>query len=409
MSDRSLARLGVLLAFAYVVLAVIAIVLAILTQSSTGTIGLTVGLGGLALVGSILAARRPRNPIGWLFLGASLGGAALEVCVGLVIYGLVTVPGSISLAPVAGSLTPLFGVALLALLFFSILLFPTGRLPSARWRPIALAGGLFILATALLGTFGLDHLGADYPDIKNPLFIPSVGPIAEWLAPIFTFSFVPVSLAFAVASLVSRYGSASFVERQQLKWVVLTAVVMVALLGASAFASPLREALLAVALNLLPAGIAIAILRHQLYDIDHLIKRTLVYGGTTGLIAGLSFGGIVALQPLLRPLTSGTELAIAASTLAAFALFQPIRRRIQRAVDRRFDRSRYDAARTLEGLSDELRDEVDLERVQADLLTAVSTTMAPQHVSLWLRSGARGIGSNPVTISGRPAVRKELA
>ena len=389
MSTRRLARLGVSLALAYVVLAVIAIVLAILTQSSTGTIGLTVGLGGFAIVGSILAGRRPRNPIGWLFLGASLAGAALEICVGVAIYGLVTAPGSISLAATAGSFVPLFSVANLALLFFSILLFPTGRLPSARWRPVASTGGLFIVATALLGTFGLDHLGADYPDIKNPLVIPSVVPLAQALAPLFTFSFIPLLLALAVASLVSRYGSASVVERQQLKWVVLTAVLMVALLGVSGFASPLRETLRAVALNVLPAGVAIAILRHQLYDIDHLINRTLVYGATSAVIAILFFSGIVALQPLLRPLTSGTELAVAASTLAAFALFQPIRRRVQDAVDRRFNHSHYDAARTLDAFAEDLRDEVDLDDLKADLIGAVRQTMSPAHASLWLRGRGR--------------------
>ena len=139
----------------------------------------------------------------------------------------------------------------------------------------------------------------------------------------------------------------------------------------------------------IPVWLAIAILRHRLYDVDLLIKRTVVYGATSAAIAATFFLGIVALQPVLRPLTSGSELATAASTLVSFALFQPIRRRIQEAVNRRFDRSRYDAARTLDAFADRLRDEVDLDALRAHLLGSVRQTMAPSHASLWLRERAR--------------------
>jgi hypothetical protein len=138
-----------------------------------------------------------------------------------------------------------------------------------------------------------------------------------------------------------------------------------------------------------PVWLAIAILRHRLYDIDLLIKRTIVYGATTAAIAATFCIGILALQRLVSPLTSGSEVSIAASTLLSLALFQPIRRRIQVAVDRRFDRSRYDAARTLEGFADQLRDEVDLDALRADLIGSVQETMAPAHTSLWLREVAR--------------------
>jgi hypothetical protein len=139
----------------------------------------------------------------------------------------------------------------------------------------------------------------------------------------------------------------------------------------------------------IPVWLAIAILRHRLYDIDLLIKRTVVYGATSAAIAITFFLGLVGLQPVLRPVTSGSEWAIAASTLVAFALFQPIRRRIQGAVDRRFDRSRYDAARTLDAFADDLRDEVDLDALRSELLGAVSRTMSPAHASLWLRDHAK--------------------
>jgi len=146
-----------------------------------------------------------------------------------------------------------------------------------------------------------------------------------------------------------------------------------------------------VALATVGAAVAIyfAILRRRLYDIDLLINRTLVYGATSAAIALTFFGGIVVLQALLRPLTSGSEYAIAASTLVSFALFQPVRRRVQSAVDRRFDRSRYDAARTLDAFAVRLRDEVDLDAVRADLIGVIFKTMRPAHASVWLRERAR--------------------
>ena len=138
-------------------------------------------------------------------------------------------------------------------------------------------------------------------------------------------------------------------------------------------------------LDLIPISVAIAILRYRLYDIDLLINRTLVYAGTTAVIGGAFFGGIVLLQTLLRPFTTGSELSVAASTLVSFALFQPLRRRIERAVDQRFYRSRYDAVRTVDAFSERLRDEVELDALRGDLLTVVGDTMQPAHASLWLR------------------------
>ena len=160
----------------------------------------------------------------------------------------------------------------------------------------------------------------------------------------------------------------------------------------------------------IPVSLIIVLFRYHLWDIDLLITRTLVYGGTSAAIAATFFIGIVALQPVLRPLTSGNELAVAASTLASFALFQPIRRRVQDAIDRRFARSRYDTARMLDGFAEQLRDEVDLDDLRKDLLAAVNRAMAPAHTSLWLRDPA--LAARPrttVTISGRPALTKEIA
>jgi hypothetical protein len=200
-----------------------------------------------------------------------------------------------------------------------------------------------------------------------------------------------LSIAAAVASLIVRFRRARGVERQQMKWLVYALFVLAMTFGASATLflggqpSALAEIAAALAVLLIPLAVAIAILRYRLYDVDLLIKRTVVYGVTTAAIAATFYLGIVALQGMLRPLTSSSELAVAASTLVSFALFQPIRRRVQDAVDRRFDRSRYDASRTLDSFAERLRDEVDLDALSADLVAAVNRTMAPSHASVWLR------------------------
>ena len=243
------------------------------------------------------------------------------------------------------------------------------------------------------------------------------------VALVIPFALGLTSFALGATALRTRYRSANDLERQQLKWLfggvalwAATYTIITPAFFSDTFGIAVDPVVpylgrigAAVGFSIVPVAIGIAILRYRLYDIDLLVKRTVVYGVTTAAIAVTFFIGIVALQGALRPLTSGSELAVAVSTLVSFGLFQPIRRRIQGAVDRSFDRSRYDAARTLDTFSEELRDEVDLERVETDLLAAVSTTMAPQHVSLWLRGAGTGASSNTVTISGRPVVRKELA
>jgi len=211
--------------------------------------------------------------------------------------------------------------------------------------------------------------------------------------------------AAGAAALVVRTRRSRGVERQQLKWIALSGVLLALALASTTviFFSPLRSldpeaqfptALFGgfpfvAALVAVPFAGTVAILRHRLYDIDLLIKRTVVYGATSAAIALTFFVGIVALQGPLRPLTSGSDLAVVVSTLVSFALFQPIRRRVQDAVDRRFDRSRYDAARTVDSFADQLRDEVDLDHLRADLIDTVRQTMAPAHTSLWLRERGR--------------------
>jgi len=223
------------------------------------------------------------------------------------------------------------------------------------------------------------------------------------VALVIPFALGLTSFALGASALRTRYRSANDLERQQLKWLLggmvlwaTTYTIITPTFFSDAFGVVVEPVVpylgrlgAAVGFSIVPVVIGIAILRYRLYEIDMLIKRTVVYATTSGAVAAVFLLGILALQGILRPLTSGSELAIAASTLVSFALFQPIRRRIQDAVNRRFDRSRYDTARMLEAFADRLRDEVDLDALRADLMGAVRETMAPAHASLWLRERPR--------------------
>jgi hypothetical protein len=275
---------------------------------------------------------------------------------------------------------------------FLFLVFPDGRLPSPRWRPVAFyaafALGSFVATVALLpgplsGT----------PSVRNPVspFPGAIG-LDQVLLPLFALFFVAVVLS--IAALVLRFRRSRGVERLQMKWIAYAsglyavAVFLDSTVLYKPFAKPF-EIIDVLMINAIPLAAGVAIFRYRLYDIDLLINRTLVYGLTTAAIGAAFLGGIVVLQTVLRPLTGGSELAVAASTLACFALFQPLRIRMQRFVDRRFSRSRYDAVRTLEAFGDRLRDEVDLDAVCTDLVDAVRNTVQPAHASVWLRARDR--------------------
>jgi hypothetical protein len=349
------------------------------------------------LSGALLAARLPRNPIGWLLLMTGLGfsgGFGAEVYATQSFASNPQLPGGIWAAWVSQWIF----VAWLAGVPLILLLLPNGRLPSPRWRPIPAA----IAVLAGFHTF----VAAFKPRIESEELIGFVNPLGlEWIGPLADAanaagSLLGLSFVVAAASVVARVRRAHGMERQQLKWFGYAGGVVgfaaLTLLGLELVRPLIGEPLgpvpwiaFVLSFNAIPIAAAIAILRYRLYEIDLLINRTAVYGATSAALAITFFMGIIALQTALRPLTSGSELAVAASTLLSFALFQPIRRQVQHAVDRRFDRSRYDAARMLDAFADRLRDEVDLDALRAELLGAVSTTMAPAHASLWLRQQAK--------------------
>ena len=339
-----------------------------------------------ATVGLLVASRHRSNPVGWLFLGIGVLQGFTEL---FQAYGLRAAHGDLPAGVTAEWVVSWVWIPDLALLALVLLLFPDGRLPSQRWRSVpalALAG----CALGLPGQALSPRIGEDFAGGENPFAVQ--GPLTDVLsAP--GIAFVIVALLASVVSLFLRFRRAHGVERQQLKWVVAAASVFgLALLISSPFWETqeiVAEVLVTLTLPLIPIAAAIAILRYRLYDIDVVINRTLVYGALTATLAGAYLGSVLLLQLALSGLTENNSLAIAASTLAVAALFRPARSRIQAVVDRRFYRHKYDAARTLEAFSARLRDELDLDALDAELRWVVAQTMQPARVSLWLREARR--------------------
>lgn len=337
-------------------------------------------------VGVLVIVRRG-NTVGWLM---SALGLLVAVMTATGSYARVlsptpdaTLTGPFWLAPwwlVVGGFAWLFAITLLAVF---IQVFPDGRPLSPRWRLPLLLTVAWPAVFLAVDTFS----PVNARGLPNPSGLS--GPLGDVMLAL-GVALVPLTVLItiaAVASVLLRYRRAAGRQRAQLKWFAYGAAVTLGSLALGGLLLPTEASYVANGLAIcgLPLSVAAAILRNGLYDIDVVIERTLVYGATTAAIAIAFFGAIVVLQAILRPLIGGSELAVAGSTLLSFALFQPVRRRIQRVVDRRFYRSRYDAGRTVDDFSVRLRDEVDLEAVRAGLLDAVDETMRPTHASLWLR------------------------
>jgi len=391
MADRSLTRLAWTLCGVALALISLTLLLIVLGWSTPLPGGWTpwrdqavslAGVIGAPILGGLIASRRPRNPYGWLWLGFALGLTLQRLAEAYSAYALVVVEPGLLLAPRTISyLVGLGGPVALTLVPFLLLLFPTGRLPSRRWRFLAwtlITSEVVFLALSLF--FGSpDQVGGA----------------------ITVITFVVVSMIFATVvlsalSLVVRYRRASGVERQQLKWFALAAVLVVShlvgiLLGLDRLLGGALSNVLEAAANTgLYAAVGIAILRYRLYDIDVIINRALVYGPLTAMLAAVYAGTVVASQYGFRILTGQeSQLAVVASTLAIAALFVPLRRRVQDFIDRRFYRNKYDAHKTLEAFSARLREETELDALTSDLAGVVRDTVQPVHVSLWLKPAAQ--------------------
>jgi hypothetical protein len=331
--------------------------------------------------GAFLAGRRPANPVGWLLEGWGLVMAFGTFTSAYVDKGLVGDPGSLpGPAWVAWAEAVVWHPAF-ALLAFLLLLFPHGRLPSPRWRPFAWCTVAVYLTLSLAAALSPAAVNLYYPRATPPVR-PAVAPLADAVFGLLLIGQLLV-LAVALISVVLRLRRASGEERQQVKWFVYTVVTVVLVFATTTLM--LGAGYLFPIFGLIPVSVAVAVFRYRLYDIDRLINRTLVYGLLTALLVGVYAGLVFLFGRLLDPATGDSALAVAASTLTVAALFQPARRRLQALVDRRFNRARYDAARTVERFSGRLRDHVDLDTLASELLAVVDHTVQPASASLWLR------------------------
>lgn len=336
----------------------------------------------LAVIGVVVASRQPRNAVGWILciVPLSLGVLVLNAH----LYWAIALDGDPN-GPLAENIAWLASwawvPAMVAMLNLFPLVFPTGRPPSPRWRPVVWAV-VAVTVLLLVGTALEPGRFEDYP-VDNPYGGGNPAVVIGLLG----FAGMLLTGLTALASIVVRYRRSHGVERQQLKWVASAAglfAVNFIVPWENFFGDDVGFAVLLLGFLVIASAVAVAMLRYRLYDIDVVINRALVYGSLTALLAGTYLGSVLLLQLALSRLTAGSSLAVAVSTLAAAALVRPARARIQDTVDHRFFRRKYDAARTIESFASRLRDEVDLESLSLELRRAVATTVQPAHVSLWV-------------------------
>lgn len=348
-------------------------------------------LVALAVIGAVVASRQPRNVVGWilcvipLFLGILVFNAHL--------YWALALNGdphgtAAELAAWLGSWT--WVPVMIPTVTFFPLLFPTGRPLTARWRPVVWLAALMAVLVMVTELFRPGPL-QEYPAVDNPLGVAAAGGAlvhvsdAVWV----------VTTLLSLASLGVRFRRSRGDERQQITWVAVAALMFVVLFIASALIQNelgQEDLGFAVALSgflFIASAVAVAVLRYRLYDIDVVINRALVYTALTATLAGTYLGSVLLLQLILRPVTEGSGLAVAASTLATAALVRPARARIQGLVDRRFFRRKYDAAQTLAWFGARVRQEIDLDGISAELKAVVAQTVQPAHISLWTPGGDR--------------------
>jgi hypothetical protein len=400
----SLAGISVAMSAASFALLVLARSVRVPSSSIADDLLFSVSFLAFPVVGAMIASRRPQNPIGWICLADGLLWMLTSMIEDYSLYGL-AVPASVPFPVGIFALTAWMWVPAVGLLgIYLLLLFPDGRLPNRKWRPLAWLCGaeMVLLSVVVLLTPGpLLGLGG----ARNPFGLEGLPWVAnaQWvLVPL-----LPVCILVSALSLVLRYQRSGGEVRQQIKWVAFAAslmslaflsVVVSSLVLPEELAPALLQYVTILSVAGVPTAIGFAVLRYRLYDIDVVINRALVYGSLTITLALVYFGGVTTTQTVFRVLTSQQEqpqLAVVVSTLAIAALFNPLRRRVQSFIDRRFYRKKYDAAKTLEAFSARLRDETDLERLGEHLTGAVGEAMQPAYISLWLRPTAEPKGERP--------------
>jgi hypothetical protein len=411
MSARAAARLAWSLCAVSLALTVLGLLL-LVTSRSYGVAQIfhywlvnTVIAIGFSMVGAVIAPRLPhQNPVGWLFCTIGLVAGMRLFSAEYAIVTLLSEPGSLPSKLPGGEtlawVSSWVWVLHLGLFVFLALLFPDGRPPSPRWRPLVWGiGGVVVVATVSVALWPETARGFDL--VNHPLGLEvATGTINAVETILYALGLI------AAASLLARLRRAKGVERQQVKWFTY-AVAVLATSATLAYVVPestgvgwlgwISSVLAIASLVGLPAAMGIAILRYGLYEIDLLINRTLVYAALTAVLVAMYFGGVATTEAIFRALTGQEQqpqLAVVISTLVIAALFNPLRRRIQGFIDRRFYRRKYDARKTLEAFSAKLRDETDLDALSGDLVGVVRETMQPSHVSLWLRPDTASKGKH---------------
>jgi hypothetical protein len=348
-----------------------------------------IAFGFFGTIGALIVWQRPRNTIGWILCAVGIGTGITDFSAAYTAYGTVKghlpLPGSAVFNWLGNTVWPVNWVLLLV---FLPLLFPDGQLLTRRWRIVGWLAAILALLSMLAGWLAIANV---------ELFGKAIS-ADSWRALSDNSNLLELSLTIAaLVSLVLRFKRAKERERQQIKWLTYGTAIMATLIVGSIFVindpnSPIYVLIFDVAIMLLPLSIGISILRNQLYAIDRLINRTLVYSTLTVLLALIYFGLVIGLQSLVRLFTgqvSQLPVVVVASTLAIAALFQPLRHRLQAIIDHRFYRRKYDAVRTVAAFSSTLRNEVDLTQLSEHLMAVVEETMQPASVSLWLRSTSR--------------------
>ncbi|HEX8859473.1 MAG TPA: hypothetical protein VGC06_10375 [Actinomycetes bacterium] len=411
MSRRSTWLAWLLLAI-YIASVIAAVVLEVAngsqdTQPVTDTAALLLAFTAFMVMGALIVAHRPGNAIGWIFSAIALLAITGALAEEYGRYAYLTRPGALPGAILASWFSSWAWFPTIALaLVFTVLLFPTGRLLSPRWRPVA---GLAVVDTAAITV-----LAALQPSltmtgdrqVPNPIGVAAVGNPEQTTIGSALLSLLVLLAVVASVSLIIRFLRSRGDQRQQVKWFAFACVLLPLVTLGDVLPTTVGNVFFALLVSFLPVAAGIAILRYRLYDIDRLINRTLVYGLLTALLAGVYAGLVLGLGQAFGGLgAEPPSWAVGAATLAVAALFQPARRRIQGMVDRRFNRRRYDAVKTIEGFRVRLREQLDLDALSAELLGVVDQTMEPTTVSLWLQPHARVFRDHGDAVPHHPAAR----
>jgi hypothetical protein len=359
--------------------------------SADGTMSenLLTGLAFLSFpaMGATIASRRPSNAIGWLLLGVGLVASLLIACMGYAVYGLVySEQGAPGATLAAWFVAWLWFPLITTIPTFLPLLFPTGAPPSRGWRPVAWLNAALVVIVSFPAMVE-ERLAEGNYNVPNPIGIAGLGDTEDQVFSIMG-PVLLLAIGLSLASLIFRYRRAATQERQQLKWIAFAiGVLFVLTILEDGFNLAVPALIFPLTLMAIPASMAIAVLKYRLYEIDRIISRTVAYGALTAILAGGYLVLVLVLQSLL-PVPAESPLIVAVSTLAVVAAFGPLRRRVQRIVDRRFNRTSYDAQVMVESFTRRLRNEVELESLTQDLTGVVSQTMHPRHVSVWLMPGS---------------------